>query len=188
MSLLDHLLLGAKVEGSGSSAHADGRKYAFNDVFAIAAAEGGGQRTWARSRDTMQRGPFYTFIARSDNLTEGCVADVDNGARSLRSASEAKIRDTAVQGLASVARNVAAEGQGLAGRGQVLPRRGWGSGIPGWAGLPSMEGTVVRRRRRLSTSPELQTSALWATKDEPLGEWVAWVDAQTFIPPEKLHL
>ena len=44
MSLFDHLLLGAKVEGSGSRAHADGRKYAFMVVFAIAAAEGGGSK------------------------------------------------------------------------------------------------------------------------------------------------
>lgn len=45
MSLFDHLLLGANVEGSGSRAHADGRKYAAILVFAIAAAECEGRKT-----------------------------------------------------------------------------------------------------------------------------------------------
>ena len=67
MSLLDHLLLGAKVDGSGSRAHAEGRRYALRpavrDVFAMAAAEGGGQQSWARSRTTVTLGRIYTFIA-----------------------------------------------------------------------------------------------------------------------------
>lgn len=73
MSLFDHLLLGAKVDGSGSRAHADGRKYAASParvVFAIAAGEGGGSKTGLGAGPRSGWGDFILY-RRRDDLTEG---------------------------------------------------------------------------------------------------------------------
>lgn len=76
MSLFDHLLLGAKVEGSGSSAHADGRKYAFSRspalvvVFAIAAAEGGGSKPGLGAGPRRSGARFIHYGGDSGNLTD----------------------------------------------------------------------------------------------------------------------